>query len=109
MRAREQQKSLFLDMFGDTPFLRVVEFFLTYPDFDYTKSYVAKETGVSRITIEKIWKHLAKIGLIVKSRKLGKRIMWKLNKDSPKVRILMQTITKLSLGQLEQEKVLLET
>jgi len=97
-------KSLFLDTFGDTPLLRVIEFFLTYPDFDYTKSYAAKETGVSRVTIEKIWAKLIKTGIIMKSRAIGKVNMWQLNRESPKVKVLMQTAIRLSLGQLENAK-----
>lgn len=96
--------SLFLETFGDTPLLKVLEFFLTYPDFDYTKSYIAKETGVSRVTIEKVWKHLAKANIITESRTLGKIEMWQLNKRSPKVRVLMQTAVRLSLGYLESLK-----
>lgn len=100
-----KQLSLFLETFGDTPLLRALEFFLTYPDFDYTKSYVAKEIGISRITMEKVWKHLAKAELIIKSRTLGKIEMWRLNKGNPKVKVLMQTAVKLSLGYLESLKV----
>jgi len=99
-----KQLSLFLETFGDTPLLKVLEFFLTYPDFDYTKSYVAKETGVSRVTIEKVWKHLAKADIITKSRTLGKIEMWSLNRKSPKVKVLMQTAARLSLGYLESLK-----
>lgn len=99
-----KQLSLFLETFGGTPLLRVLEFFLTYPDFDYTKSYVAKETGVSRVTIEKIWIHLAKAEIIVKSRALGKIEMWKLNRENPKVKVLLQTAVRLSLGYLKSLK-----
>jgi DNA-binding XRE family transcriptional regulator len=99
-----KQLSLFLETFGDTPLLRALEFFLAYPDFDYTKSYVAKEIGISRITMEKVWKHLAKAGLIAKSRTLGKIEMWKLNKENPKVKVLMQTAVRLSFGYLESLK-----
>jgi len=98
------QLSLFLETFGDTPLLRTLEFFLTYPDFDYTKSYVAKETGVSRVTIDKVWKHFAKAGIITRSRTLGKIEMWKLNRENPKVKVLMQTAVNLSLGYLESLK-----
>jgi len=98
------KRSLFLDTFGDTPLLRVLEFFLTYPDFDYTKSNVAKEAGVSRITIEKIWEKLIKTGMVVKSRMIGKVEMWKLNRENPKVKVLMNTAVQLSFGQLESLK-----
>jgi len=97
-------RSLFLEVFGDTPLLRAIEFFMTYPDFDYTKSYVAKETGISRVTIEKIWTKLAKTGIIIKSRALGKIEMWKLNRTDPKVKVLMQTAVRLSFGYLESLK-----
>src|SRR3989344_5987827 len=93
------KRSLFLDTFGGTPLLRVLEFFLTYPDFDYTKSNVAKEAGVSRITIEKIWEKLIKTGMVVKSRMIGKVEMWKLNRENPKVKVLMNTAVQLSFGQ----------
>jgi hypothetical protein len=99
-----RQLSLFLETFGDTPLLRALEFFLTYPDFDYTKSYVAKEISISRITMEKVWKHLSKTSLIAKSRTLGKIEMWKLNKENPKVNVLMQTAVRLSFGYLESLK-----
>jgi len=101
--------SLFLETFGDTPLLRVLEFFLMYPDFDYTKSYVAKETGVSRVTIEKIWKHLVKANIITDSRTLGKIEMWQLNKEHPKVKVLMQTVVRLSLSYLESLKAKAKT
>ena len=65
---------------------------------------MAKEIGISRVTMEKIWKHLAKAGLIVKSRALGKIEMWKLNKENPKVKVLMQTAVRLSFGYLESHK-----
>jgi len=54
------KKSIFLDTFGNTPLLRVIEFFISYPQFDYTKSFVARESGVSRITMEK---NLGKSGI----------------------------------------------
>ena len=77
---------------------------MTYPDFDYTKSNVAKEAGVSRITIEKLWEKLIKTGMVVKSRMIGKVEMWKLNRENPKVKVLMNTAVQLSFGQLESLK-----
>lgn len=98
-------RSPFLDTLGDTPLLRVLEFFLTYPDFDYTKSYVANETGVSRVTIDKVWKKLIKEGVIIKSRNIGEIAMWQLNRANQKVKVLMQTAVKLSLSQLVDSKI----
>ncbi len=98
------KKSIFLDIFGDTPLLRVIEFFLTYPQFDYTKSYVAKEAGISRITMEKIWSELIKKDIIIKARNIGNAQTYKLNREDPRVRVLMKTVLELSRGYLESLK-----
>jgi hypothetical protein len=60
------QKSLFIETFGESPFIKVLDFFLTYPRFDYSKTQVADEIRISRITIEKIWKELIKKVMIYK-------------------------------------------
>lgn len=98
------KKSIFLDTFGDTPFLRVIEFFITYPQFDYTKSFVAKEAGISRITIEKIWKELITKGVIIKARKIGNSQTYRLNKEDSRVKVLMKTALDLSKGYLQSLK-----
>jgi hypothetical protein len=95
-------KSIFLDTFGDTPLLRVMEFFLTYPNFDYTKSFVAKETGISRVTIAKIWNGLIKKDMIASTRTMGNSQMYKLNVSNPKVTVLMKASTDLSLNYLQK-------
>ena len=74
------QKSLFIETFGESPFIKVLDFFLTYPSFDYSKTQVADEIGISRITIEKIWKELVKKEIIVKTRTLGNAEMYQLNR-----------------------------
>lgn len=97
-------RSIFLDTFGETPLLKVIEFFLTYPDFDYAKSSVAREAEISRVTIEKIWGSLIKKGFIVKTRTLGNADMYRLNRDNPNVRVLMKASTDLSLSYLGKLK-----
>ncbi len=100
----QKSKSIFRETFGDTPLLKVIEFFLEYPDFDYTKSYVAKEAEISRITMEKIWRQLIKSGMIVKSRTLGKADMYKLNRENLRVKAIMKASMELSLSYLDELK-----
>ena len=88
----------------DTPLVRVTEFFLTYRDFDCSKSQVAAEIGVSRIIIENVWKQLIRNGIIVKTRKVGNGELYKLNAENPKVRVLMKTVVDLSLSYLNNIK-----
>ncbi len=88
-------KSVFVETFGDSPTIRVLDFFLTFGEFDYSKSQVAAETGVSRVTIGPIWDRLIKGRLLVKTRVVGRAEMYLLNKSSPKVKELLELNSRL--------------
>jgi predicted transcriptional regulator len=92
----EATKSLFLEALGDSPYLRVLDHFLTFPGWDYSKSQVAKDAQVSRVTLEPIWKRLLDIGFIEKTRTMGRSELYRLNAKNPKVRVLMEVDEKLS-------------
>ncbi len=99
----EAKNSIFVETFGETPAVKVLDFFLTFDSFDYSKSQVAEETGVSRITLDKIWEELINKNLIVKTREIGRAEMYKLNKENPKVKILMELSLKLASAFAEEE------
>jgi len=99
-----EAKSVILETFGESPFIKVLDFFLTYPSFDYSKTQVADEIGISRITIEKIWKQLIKREIIVKTRTIGKAEMYQLNRENPRVKILMKIGLELSSSYFEEVK-----
>jgi len=93
-----------VETFGENPLVRVLDFFLMYPSFDYSKSQVAREVGISRITMEKILKRLVKNGAIVKTREIGNAELFKLNVGNAKVKALMKFDFELSSASLEQEE-----
>ena len=105
----EKTKSIFVETFGDSPTIRTLDFFLTFGEFDYSKSQVAGETGISRITIEPIWAKLIKDGLIVKTRVVGRAQMYLLDKTNPKVRELLELNSWLgsvaAVEQVEEMKI----
>jgi len=93
------EKSIFrgaFGSFGDSPFLKVLDFFLTFQHFDYSKSQVAEEVGISRTTMEGIWKFLIKNGFIKKTRVVGRGDMYQLNREDQKVKALIELDMKLS-------------
>ena len=73
-----------------------MDFFLNYPDFDYSKTYVASQTGVSRITIENIWAKLVKEQILVKNRSMGRAELYKLNSANPIANKLLKIDYELS-------------
>ncbi len=102
-RNMEKTKSIFIETFGDSPRIRVLDFLLTFSEFDYSKTQVAAEIGISRATIEPIWKKLAKESFIVKNRIVGRAEMYRLNKENPKVKELLELNFKLSSAAADEE------
>ena len=92
----EAKNSIFVETFGETPVIKVLDFFLTFDSFDYSNSQVSVETGVSRITLDKIWEELTGKKIIVKTRTIGRADMYKLNKDSQNVNVLLELSLKLA-------------
>lgn len=99
----EAKNSVFVETFGETPVIKVLDFFLTFDSFDYSKSQVAEETDVSRITLEKIWKELVDRQIIIKTRTIGRAEMYKLNKENPRVKVLIELSFKLASVFAEEE------
>ncbi|MCK4634354.1 MAG: hypothetical protein KAT37_00595 [Candidatus Aenigmarchaeota archaeon] len=104
----EAKKSIFIETFGNSPLIKTMDFFLTFQEFDYSKTQVSDETGVSRITMDKIWKKLKEKKIIVKTREIGRAEMYKLNTNNPRVKILIDLDFKLSSAYVEKEVVTLK-
>ncbi len=90
------KKSVFIETFGESPLIKTLDFFLTFQDFDYSKTQVAEEIGISRITIGDVWKELIKKKIIIKTREIGRAKLYRLNKKNSTVKILIDLDFKLS-------------
>ena len=99
----EAKNSIFVETFGEIPTIKVLDFFLTFDSFDYSKSQVAKETGVSRITLDKIWNEFTDKKIITKTRTIGRADMYKLNKENPRVKVLLDLSFRLASAFAEEE------
>jgi len=99
----ERTKSVFVETFGDSPHIRTLDVFLTFSEFDYSKSQIAAELGISRITIEPIWNKLIKGGFLKKIRIIGRAEMYSLNKSNPRVRELLDLNFKFCSSAADEE------
>jgi transposase len=72
-------KTAFLEIFGDTPILRVLDFLIVNEDFDYSMTDIAKLSGVGYSTLKLFWNKLEKENIIINIRVVGKAKMYKLN------------------------------
>ncbi|MDD9954192.1 MAG: hypothetical protein OXR66_07720 [Candidatus Woesearchaeota archaeon] len=79
-------KSLFLQAYGDTPILRVLDFLITFEDYDYSMKDIAKQANVGYTTLKSFWKDMEARNIVVQTRKVGKAKMYKLCKETPEVK-----------------------
>lgn len=90
------EKSLLVKFLGDTPLIRVVDFLIENSIFDYTKTEIAENSGISRASLYNIWPMVEKFELVKESRKIGNTTLYKLNKDNPVVQKLIELDLKIS-------------
>lgn len=69
---------------------KVLDFMITFSEWDYSITDVAKNSGLSFKTGFDEVKRLEAQGILVKSRIVGKAIMYKLNKESSHTQSIMK-------------------
>jgi hypothetical protein len=100
---KKENQSLLLKTLGDSPKLRIMDFFLDNPLFDFTKKEVIEALGMSKLTFYKYFKDIEVYGMVKVSRKIGRASLYKINFENPMVKMLKEYETQLSLQIAEQE------
>jgi DNA-binding transcriptional ArsR family regulator len=100
---RKEYQSLLIETLGESPKLRIVDFFMDNPLFDFTKKEVIEALGMSKQTFYKYFEDLEKYGIVKVSRRIGKARLYKINSKHPLVAMLHEYETKLSLQMAEKE------
>ncbi|MBC8501200.1 MAG: helix-turn-helix domain-containing protein [Nanoarchaeota archaeon] len=95
-------KSLFIEFMGDSPTVRVLDYLLTERDLDFSISDIARNAGIGRATLYRIWDSLIKNEIILPTRKIGKAKLHKLNKDNVKIKKLIEIDDTLILEDLKK-------
>ena len=86
----KENKSLFLQQFGDTPQLRVLDFLIDNHMFDFPMTEIARESNVSYNSIKLFFPKFVQSGIIYKTRKIGKSDYFKLNLNNPFIKNLIK-------------------
>ncbi len=82
-------ETLLLKYLGDSPTLRIIDFFLDNPLSDYSKNEVANNLAMSRATFFKYWKELEKSDALIATRKIGRATLYKLDRTNEIVKQLI--------------------
>ena len=95
------EESLFLDYVGDNPHMRIVQYLIEGKDFDYTLTDMLN-AGVSWGTLNTLIPKFMELGLIVKTRKIGRATLYKINQENVAVKQLMELYHQLLIEKLNQ-------
>ena len=96
-------ETLLLKYLGNSPTLRITDFFLDNPLSDYSKNEIANNLAMSRATFFKYWKELEKSGALIVTRKIGRATMYKLDRTNDIVKQLVRLDMTISKKAMERE------
>ena len=80
-------------LFEESSIAKLLDFLTLYKDFDYPKTEISRNSGVSWKTLYRLWPLLEKYNLVVKTRQIGRATLFKLNTENP----IAQALNKLAL------------
>ncbi len=105
------EKSSFRLVFGDAPIVKVLDFLIGNQEFDYSLTDIAKGAEIAWSTLHECWPELERIGVIKKTRRIGRAELYKLNLENPLVKKLVELdmfISKQFIAEeLEKQKVVM--
>lgn len=102
-------RTVFLDTFGDTPILRVMDFLTLNEEFDHSMSDIAEQSGVGYSTLKLFWPTLEEKRIVTHVRTIGRAKMYRLNDHNTivkKFKDLYWATTRKAVHELVSEKML---
>ena len=84
--------------------MKVLDFLITFQLFDYPLTEIAKNSGVGYSTLQTFWNNLERNNIVVKTRRIGKSDLYKLNTDNPAVKQILKLDWNLIKG--SEQKIL---
>lgn len=95
--------SLLVKALGYSPKMRIIDILMTNPYFDFSREELVKELGMSKQTLYKNFKDLEELGIVEVSRKIGRAVMYRINREHPLVKRLDEIVKEMSLQIAEKE------
>lgn len=97
-----KNETVFTEVFGNNPIIKVLNFLITFQSFDYPLTEIAKNSEVSYSTLQTFWHKLEKNNIVIKTRRVGKSDLFKLNVNNPAVKQLIKLDWNLIKGSEEE-------
>ena len=84
------EKSLLLQLVGDLPLFKIVDFLIENKGLDFTKKDIIEGADLSRSTLFNYWGELEKRSIVRVTRTFGKTKLYTLNTSNPIVKKLLE-------------------
>ena len=98
-----EEKTSFRLVFGDSPIVKVIDFFIDNREFDYSLTDIAKNSDIGWSTLHGFWKDILRLGIVTKTRRIGRAELYKLDMKSPLVKKLIDLDTTISKKLMKEE------
>jgi len=100
----EEEASVFVEYFGGSPYIKVLDFLIQGQDFDYGMTEVARGAEVGWSAFSSVWLKLIEKEIVIMTRMVGNAKMFRLNKEN----VFVDRLLKLDfdLTKLENDKLL---
>ena len=95
--------SKFLEVLGDSPRNRILDFLLGEVNYDFTLKEMATKSKVGYATIKRIWGDFVKSGLVKSTRRIWKSVLYTYNKESNTGKALRKFYLEIVFSEAKKE------
>ena len=103
MKQKKEPLSVFVEYFGSSPYVKVLDFLISGQEFDYSMTEVARGARVGWSAFTRIRKQLLGKGIIRQTRAIGNAKLFRLNRENPFVKRIIKLDWELT--KLETDKI----
>lgn len=103
------ETSLLLNLTGEMPLFKIIDFLLDNKGMDFSKTDIAKGAEISRASLFNYWNEIEKHGIVKTTRSFGKTKLYTLNSKNPvtqKIIELEKTLIAEALDKTSKKKQL---
>lgn len=101
----QDEPTIFREIFGDTPKIRVLEYLLEGGELDHSIGDIAEGAGINRVTLFRLWPEIEKSKLLVQTRNIGNAKLFKLDMKNPYVKTIAELFDKLINEQFKKSSI----
>ncbi|MBI2523124.1 helix-turn-helix transcriptional regulator [Candidatus Woesearchaeota archaeon] len=97
-----EEKSLLINLTGDMPMFKIIDFLLGNKGMDFSKTEIARGAKISRASLFNYWSELEKHGIVRATRSFGKTRLYTLNSKNPVTQKIIELEKTLIAEALEK-------